>query len=62
MLELHAEDQCCLLTDLMEEAETAWKSVLKRETVADLAAEMQEKRFKSRLECLQSWVKEKMVV
>ncbi|WP_055108083.1 RrF2 family transcriptional regulator [Paenibacillus ihumii] len=62
MLELQAEDQCCLLTDLMQEAETAWKSVLKRETIADLAAEMQEERFKSRLECLQAWVKEKMVI
>ncbi|MFD3257349.1 Rrf2 family transcriptional regulator [Paenibacillus lentus] len=62
MLELQAEDQCCLLTDLMQEAETAWKSVLKRETVAYLAEEMQEERFKSKLECLQAWVKEKMVM
>lgn len=62
MLELSAEDQCCLLTDLMEEAELAWKSVLKRQTVADLAAEMQEERFRGKLECLQAWVKEKMVI
>ncbi|MBP1989703.1 Rrf2 family transcriptional regulator [Paenibacillus eucommiae] len=62
MLELHAEDQCCLLSDLMEEAETAWKSVLKRETVAYLAEEMKANRFKNKLESLQAWVKEKMVV
>lgn len=62
MLELHEEDHCCLLTDLMQEAETAWKSVLKRATLADIAIEMQEDRFKSRLECLQAWVKEKMVI
>lgn len=62
MLELHEEDHCCLLTDLMQEAETAWKSVLKRATLADIAMEMREDRFKSRLECLQAWVKEKMVI
>ncbi|AZK47465.1 RrF2 family transcriptional regulator [Paenibacillus lentus] len=62
MLELQAEDQCCLLANLMQEAETAWKSVLKRETIAYLAEEMQEERFKSKLECLQAWVKEKMVL
>ncbi|WP_110932806.1 RrF2 family transcriptional regulator [Paenibacillus bouchesdurhonensis] len=62
MLELQEEDQCCLLTDLMQEAETAWKLVLKKATLDDLAMEMQEERFKNRLECLQAWVQEKMVI
>lgn len=62
MLELQEDDQCCLLTDLMQEAETAWKLVLKKATLDDLAMEMQEERFKNRLECLQAWVQEKMVI
>ncbi|MEC0370268.1 Rrf2 family transcriptional regulator [Paenibacillus chibensis] len=62
MLELQKEDQCCLLSSLMEEAESAWKSVLKRETVSDVAEEMQAERFKQKLESLQSWVQEKMVL
>ncbi|MNJ51121.1 iron-responsive transcriptional regulator [compost metagenome] len=62
MLELQEEDQCCLLTDLMQEAETAWKLVLKKATLDDLAMEMQEERFKNRLESLQAWVQEKMVI
>lgn len=62
MLELQAEDQCCLLTELMEEAESSWKSVLKRETVASMFDDHHKDRFKSKMESLQSWVNEKMVL
>jgi Rrf2 family protein len=62
MLELNIEDQCCLLTDLMEEAENSWKSVLKRETVATFYDEIHEERFKTEVESLQAWVKENMVL
>jgi Rrf2 family protein len=62
MLELCEQDRCCLLSELMDEAENAWKSVLKRKTVAHLAEEMQAERFTRQLEALQAWVQEKMVV
>ncbi|MFJ7735367.1 Rrf2 family transcriptional regulator [Lysinibacillus sp. NPDC097287] len=61
MLELEEEDCCCLLTNLMEEAESSWKSVLKRETVASLYEEIS-KNYQPKLQLLQEWVKEKMVL
>ncbi|WKA54230.1 Rrf2 family transcriptional regulator [Planococcus shixiaomingii] len=61
MLELEKEENCCLLTDLMGEAEDAWKSVMKRDTIASLAYKMQEQRFQSKTENLKRWVQEKMV-
>jgi DNA-binding IscR family transcriptional regulator len=61
MLELQEEDQCCLLTDLMEEAESSWKSVLKRETVASMFDDNHKDRFKA-IESLQTWVNDKMVL
>jgi Rrf2 family protein len=61
MLELEKEESCCLLTDLMGEAEEAWKSVMKRETIAALAKKMQEQRFQKQTVDLQRWIQEKMV-
>jgi Rrf2 family protein len=61
MLELEQEEDCCLLSDLMEEAETAWKSVMKRETIATLAEKMTEQRFLPKTETLKQWLQEKMV-
>ncbi|MGE7022837.1 Rrf2 family transcriptional regulator [Solibacillus cecembensis] len=60
MFELEEEDSCCLLTNLMEEAESSWQSVLKRETVASLYEEINE-NYPSKVQLLQEWVKEKMV-
>lgn len=62
MLELQEEDRCCLLTELMEEAESSWKSVLKRETVASMFDDVHKDRFNTKIECLQDWVNEKMVM
>jgi Rrf2 family protein len=62
MLDLEKEERCCLLTNLMEEAESAWKSVLKRETIASLSDEIHTDRFKTKVESLQVWMKEKMVL
>ncbi|MHA0858249.1 RrF2 family transcriptional regulator [Paenibacillus sp. CMAA1364] len=62
MLALQAQDQCCLLTELMEEAENSWKSVLKRETVASMLDEIHNERFRTKIAHLQSWVIEKMVI
>lgn len=61
MLELEESDSCCLLTDLMEEAESSWKSVLKRKTIASLYEEIN-KSYQPKVQLLQEWVKEKMVL
>ncbi len=61
MLELEKEENCCLLTDLMDEAEDAWKLVMKRDTIAALAEKMLEQPFRLKTENLQRWVQEKMV-
>ena len=58
MLELEKEDGCCLLTDLMDEAESTWKTVLKRETIATLYEETTT-RFPEKVEDLKEWIKEK---
>lgn len=60
MLDLE-EDGCCLLTDLMNEAESSWKSVLKRETIASLSEKIND-GFQPKMQLLQEWVKEKMVL
>ncbi|WNS75719.1 Rrf2 family transcriptional regulator [Bacillus sp. DTU_2020_1000418_1_SI_GHA_SEK_038] len=61
MLELEEENSCCMLTDLMEEAESSWKSVLKRETIASLFEEIKD-GFQPKVHELQEWIKEKMVL
>jgi Rrf2 family protein len=62
MLDLEEEDQCCLLTNLMDEAEDAWKTVLKRETIASLSDEIQADRFSEQVTALQELIREKMVL
>jgi Rrf2 family protein len=62
MLDLEKEDRCCLLTDLMEEAESVWKSVLKRETIASLSDGIQTERFQEKVESLQELIREKMIL
>lgn len=61
MLDLEKEDECCLLTDLMDEAESTWKTVLKRETIKSLYEETA-KRFPEKVEDLMEWVKERKVL
>lgn len=63
LLELEkTETSCCLLTDLMDEAESAWRAVMERETVASLARKMEEQRFQPKAAELQQWLNEKMLV
>ena len=62
MLELEKADRCCILGELMEEAEASWKRVLKRETIASLTEEIQSQRFAGNTAELQNWINEKMVV
>jgi Rrf2 family protein len=61
MLELEEEDRCCLLSDLMDEAESAWKTVLKRETIASLYEETTN-RFPEKVKELKEWITGKMVL
>lgn len=62
ILELEQGDRCCCyLTELMEEAESSWKSVLKRKTIASLYEEIQQS-YEPGIESLQQWVQEKMVL
>ncbi|MEG0260103.1 MAG: Rrf2 family transcriptional regulator [Lysinibacillus sp.] len=60
ILELE-DDSCCLLTNLMEEAESTWQSVLKRETIASLYEDIN-KNYQPKVQILQAVVKEKMVL
>ena len=62
MLDLEKDDACCLLTNLMEEAESVWKSVLKRETIASLSEGMQTELIQQKVEHLQKIIREKMVL
>lgn len=61
MLELEYGDRCCLLAGLMEEAESSWKSVLKRETIASLYEKIKDD-FKPKVQSLEEWIKENMVL
>jgi hypothetical protein len=45
----------------MEEAESSWKSVLKSESIASFYEEIKEE-FKPKVQELQDWIKEKMVL
>ena len=46
----------------MEEAESSWKAVLKRETIASLSEEMRGERFKDKVAALEDWINNKMVI
>ncbi|MFJ7755088.1 RrF2 family transcriptional regulator [Peribacillus muralis] len=61
MLKLKEKD-ICLLSNLMEEAETSWKTILKRETIASLNEEINKNCPKENLQMLKKVVNEKMVL
>ena len=62
VLELEYDDRCCVLGELMEEAEESWKAVLNRETIASLAEQVESDRFVNHVTDLKKWVEENMVV
>lgn len=62
LLELEEEKCKCVLNDLMDEAEAAWKTVLKRQTIADLQKEIEAKRFKEKIMTLEQYIEERMVL
>ncbi|WP_285767081.1 Rrf2 family transcriptional regulator [Peribacillus sp. SI8-4] len=61
MLNLKEKD-ICMLSDLMEEAESSWKNILKRETIASLTEEIDKKCPKENLQMLKKVINEKMVL
>lgn len=61
LLELEDNEHCCALSMLMKEAEDAWQSVLKKETVASLYEKIQDE-YQPKIQVLQEWVEDKMVV
>lgn len=58
----HEEACDCLLSELMEEAESAWKTVLKRQTIFDLLNEIEEGKYREKLHILKQVIEEKMVL
>ncbi|ANU22274.1 Rrf2 family transcriptional regulator [Planococcus donghaensis] len=61
LLELDEPERCCLLTDLMVEAEDAWRSRMELETIFSLSLKMQEERFQKKTTELTDWLAEKLV-
>lgn len=61
LLSLEESEERCLLTDLMEEAESSWKAVLKRETIASLY-ETTKRDYPEKTAMLQAWVDKKKVL
>ncbi|MCT2346945.1 RrF2 family transcriptional regulator [Niallia taxi] len=61
MLNLKDKD-ICLLSDLMEEAESSWQSILKRQTIATLTKAIEKKCPKENLDLLKTRIEEKMVL
>lgn len=62
MLNINLEENYCMINDLMEEAEEAWKAVLQRETVASLSKKLNSNQFLLNIEELKTQLKEKIVV
>ncbi|MFF0825749.1 Rrf2 family transcriptional regulator [Brevibacillus sp. NPDC003359] len=55
---LSNENNACLLSDVMEEAEHAWQTVLKRQSIASLHRELNQTCSTDYLMKLDSWLKE----
>lgn len=61
LLELEEPERCCLLTDLMLEAENVWRSRMEQETIAFLSEKMKEERFQEKTRKLTEWLSQKLV-
>ncbi|MDQ0428153.1 Rrf2 family protein [Planomicrobium stackebrandtii] len=61
LLELEEPERCCLLTDLMLEAENAWRSRMEQETIALLSEKMKEEKFQEKTKKLTEWLSQKLV-
>lgn len=61
LLELEEPERCCLLTELMLEAESAWRYRMEKETIAVLSEKMKEQRFQEKTQKLTDWLDQKLV-
>lgn len=61
LLELEKPERCCLLTDLMLDAENAWRFRMEQETIALLSKKMSEQRFQEKTKKLNEWLAEMLV-
>ena len=61
LLELEEPERCCLLTDLMLDAENAWRLRMEQETIALLSEKMNEQRFQEKTRKLNEWLAQKLV-
>lgn len=61
LLELKEPERCCLLTDLMLDAENAWRLRMEQETIALLSEKMNEQRFQEKTKKLNEWLAEMLV-
>jgi len=61
LLELEESERCCLLTELMVEAESAWRSRMEQETIESLSQKMKEQRFQKKATELADWLEQKLV-
>lgn len=61
LLELEEPERCCLLTDLMLEAESAWRLRMEQETIAVLSERMKEQYFQEKTRKLTDWLAQKLV-
>lgn len=61
LLELEEPESCCLLTELMVEAEHAWRSRMEQETIESLSQKMKEQRFQKKTTELAEWLEQKLV-
>lgn len=61
LLELEEPERCCLLTELMVEAESAWRSRMEQETIESLSQKMKEQRFQKKTIELAEWLEQKLV-
>ncbi|AIY06507.1 transcriptional regulator, BadM/Rrf2 family [Planococcus sp. PAMC 21323] len=62
LLELDEPESCCLLTELMVEAESAWRSRMEQETIESLSQKMKEQRFQKKTTELAEWLEQKRVI
>ncbi|ALS77648.1 RrF2 family transcriptional regulator [Planococcus kocurii] len=61
LLELEEPERCCLLTDLMIQAENAWRDRMEQETIASLSEKMKEQQFQEKTKKLTDWLSQKLV-
>ncbi len=61
MLELEEPERCCLLTDLMIEAESVWRARMEQETIESLSQKMKEPKFRQKTTELAEWLEHKLV-